>query len=124
MAPTGITPSTLAHDLVLAVSSKGLWLEAGSSFHHEDPREHRRSAQALCDLWARRQRGDYCGWVRRWPLPQSDHNEIICYARILGLLPGRLIPFYFLHLLLTEAVFLAKFTGISQLPCCFILFVI
>lgn len=47
MAPTGITPSTLVHDLVLAISSKGLWLEAGSSFHCEDPREHRHSAQAL-----------------------------------------------------------------------------
>lgn len=59
MAHTGITPSTLAHDLVLAVSSKGLWLEAGSSFHCEDPREHRRSAQALCDLWARQRRAGF-----------------------------------------------------------------
>lgn len=38
-ARTEITPSTLVHDLVLAVSSKGLWLKAGSSFHREDPRE-------------------------------------------------------------------------------------
>lgn len=98
---------------------------AGSAVCCAIPREHAaaslRCAGALSSLGSSLKGGTHCGRLWHWPLPQLDHNKIICCARILGLLPERLIPLYFLHLLLTEAAFLTKFTDISQLPCCFIL---
>lgn len=99
---------------------------AGSSFRHAASRERAAVSlrcTVLCDPpWPK---GDYCSWVwHRPPPPRLGHNEIICCAIILGFLPERLIPLYFLHLPLTEAAFLTKFTGISQLSCYFILFVI